>query len=81
MSKHFYMCMCDRMPLLKRLGTHAYDPSKQTCLQNIPLCCPEGWKLVHAGSHFTSECESQYSPTKREALAVSWALDNCTQMH
>ena len=41
-----------------------------------PLCCPDGWKLVLAGSRFTSECESRYSPTEGEALAVTWALEN-----
>lgn len=56
-------------------GIHAFDPSRQTCLQtywirngvayllqkhcsceltNNLLCCPEGWKLVYVGSHFTS---------------------------
>ena len=56
-------------------GIHAFDPSRQTCLQtycirngvayllqkncsceltNKLLCCPEGWKLVYAGSRFTS---------------------------
>ena len=44
--------------------------------KNNPPCCPERWKLVYAGSRFTSECESGYSPTKGEALVVSWALDN-----
>lgn len=28
-----------------------------------PICCPDGWHLVYAGSRFTSEAESRYSPT------------------
>ena len=43
---------------------------------NNPLCCTDGWKLVLTGSCFTSECESRYSPTEGEALAVTWALEN-----
>ena len=39
-----------------------------------PLCCPDGWKLVYAGSRVTQPSESRYSPTEGEALAVSWAL-------
>ena len=35
---------------------------------NNPLCCPERWKLVYAGSCFTSECESWYSPKGRHWL-------------
>jgi len=34
-----------------------------------PICCPDGWKLVYAGSRFIS-------PTEGEALAVTWALDH-----
>ena len=28
--------------------------------KNAPICCPDGWRLVHAGSRFT---EAGYSPT------------------
>ena len=41
-----------------------------------PACCPEGWKFIFAGSHFTTPSESWYSPTEGELLAVAWALDN-----
>ena len=40
-----------------------------------PACCKEGWKLTFAGSRFTTEAESRYSPTEGEALAVSWSLN------
>ena len=39
-----------------------------------PTCCKEGWHLVHAGSRFTNEAESRYSPTEGEATAVAWSL-------
>jgi hypothetical protein len=40
------------------------------------VCCPEGWKLVFAGSRFATPTESRYSPTEGEALAVAWGLEN-----
>ena len=39
-----------------------------------PRCCKSGWSLTYAGSRFTNEAESRYSPTEGEALAVAWAL-------
>ena len=44
------------------------------CKEDSPVCCPEGWKLVFAGSRFLTPTESRYSPTEGEALAVSWSL-------
>ena len=43
---------------------------------NAPICCPEGWKLIYAGSRFTSESESRYAPTEGEALAIAWSRDH-----
>ena len=40
--------------------------------------CGEGhWKLVFAGSRFTTLAESRYSPIEGEALAVVHGLDSC----
>ena len=50
---------------------------QQHCNCNIetaPTCCHDGWKLVFAGSRFTTDAESRYSPTEGEALAVTWSL-------
>ena len=48
-----------------------------TCKENNnPRCCPEGWKLVFAGSRFTKGAESRYSPTEGECLAVQWSLSH-----
>ena len=48
-----------------------------TCsLEKAPVCCPDGWRLVYAGSRFTQESESNYSPTEGEALAVTYALNH-----
>ena len=41
---------------------------------SIKPCCESGWKLVFAGSRFTSDAESRYAPTEGEAAAVAWAL-------
>ena len=43
-------------------------------VDKAPTCCPEGWKLVFAGSRFTSDAEKGYAPTEGEALSVSWGL-------
>ena len=45
-------------------------------LEKVPTCCPDGWKLIYAGSRFTKTEEFNYSPTEGEALAVTWSLDN-----
>ena len=44
--------------------------------KNVPICYPDGWRLVYAGSRFTTPTEAGYSPTEGESLAVAWALDN-----
>ena len=44
------------------------------CQEDSPVCCPDGWKLVLAGSRFLNPTESRYAPTEGEALAVSWSL-------
>jgi transposase InsO family protein len=38
-----------------------------------PICCNR-WKLVFAGSRFTSPAEARYNPGQGEALAVAWSL-------
>jgi hypothetical protein len=42
-----------------------------------PNCGPGHWKLVFAGSRFTSETESRYAPIEGEALALVQALESC----
>ena len=44
--------------------------------KNAPICCSDGWRLLHAGSRFTTPTEARCSPTEGESLAVVWALDN-----
>ena len=51
------------------LQQHCKCPSDK-----LPTCCPEGWRLIFAGSKFTKPSEFNYSPTEGEALAVSWSL-------
>ena len=45
-------------------------------IDKAPLCCPQGWKLVFAGSRFTKGAETRYAPTEGEAMAVAWALNH-----
>ena len=46
-------------------------------LGKVPICCPEGWKLVFAGSRFCTDAESRYAPVEGEATAVAWSLEKC----
>ena len=39
-----------------------------------PDCCKGGWKIVFAGSRFTTGAESRYHPVEGEALSVAWGL-------
>ena len=43
-------------------------------LENAPHCGPGHWKLVFAGSRFTSESEARYAPIEGEALALVYGL-------
>ncbi|MEL6803413.1 MAG: ribonuclease H family protein, partial [Bacteroidota bacterium] len=56
--------------LQKHCGCDPPDPLDVS----IKSCCESGWKLVYAGSRFTSAAESRYAPTEGEAAAVAWAL-------
>ena len=45
------------------------------CKDRTPICCSSGWKLVFAGSRFTSGAESRYAPVEGEALAAAYSLN------
>ena len=40
------------------------------------IYCPDGWRLVLAGSQITTEPENRYVPTEVECLAISWSINN-----
>ena len=42
-----------------------------------PTCCPDGWRLVFAGSRVCTSAESRYAPIEGEASAIAWSLDKC----
>ena len=46
-------------------------------LPKAPVCCPEGWRLVFAGSRFCNDAESRYAPIEGEAAGIAWALNKC----
>ena len=46
-------------------------------LTKAPVCCPDGWHLVFAGSRFCNDAESHYTPIEGEAAAIAWALMKC----
>ena len=41
-----------------------------------PNCGPDHWRMVLAGSRFTKDAETRYSPVEGEALAVVYALES-----
>ena len=53
------------------LQKHCACPNKD----NV-RCCPDGWKLIYAGSRFTKDAETRYKPTEGKALAVAWGLQH-----
>ena len=42
-----------------------------------PECGNGHWKLIFAGSCFTTDAESRYAPVEGEALALIYALESC----
>ena len=46
-----------------------------SCKERTPICCSTGWKLVFAGSRFTSGAESRYAAVEGEALAAAYSLN------
>ena len=48
-----------------------------SCPGTDPLCGTNHWKVVYAGSRFTTDSESRYAPIEGEALAVLFALESC----
>ena len=55
------------------LQKHCSCPGPLPSLTPSPVCCSK-WKLVYAGSRFTSPAEARYHPGQGEALSVAWAL-------
>lgn len=46
-------------------------------MAEAPHCCTTGWRLIFAGSRFTTDAETRYAPIEGEALAVAYALEKC----
>ena len=55
------------------LQKHCSCPGPLPSLTPSPVCCNK-WKLVFAGSRFTSKAEARYHPGQGEALSVAWSL-------
>ena len=48
-----------------------------TCpTEKASVCCPDGWRIVFAGSRFYTDTEHQYAPIEGEAAAIAWALES-----
>ena len=44
-------------------------------IDKAPVCCPDGWKLIFAGSRYCKPPESRYAPIEGEAAAIVYALE------
>ena len=47
-----------------------------TCSDSMLGCCPNGWKVVLAGSRFITSTEERYAAIEGEALAIAWGLEH-----
>ena len=47
------------------------------CPGKDPLCGANHWRVVYAGSRFTTDAESRYAPIEGEALALLYGLECC----
>ena len=49
-----------------------------TCpTEKAPVCCPDGWHIVFAGSRFCTDAERRYAPIEGEAAAIACSLEKC----
>ena len=49
-----------------------------TCpTEKAPVCCPDGWHIVFAGSRFCTDAERRYAPIEGEAATIAWSLEKC----
>lgn len=46
-------------------------------LDKAPHCGAGHWRLIFAGSRFTTEAESRYAPVEGESLALVYGLEQC----
>lgn len=60
-------------------GGMGFTLSQKHCSCPIanPLCGSGHWKLVYAGSRFSTAAERRYAPIEGEALALLFGLDSC----
>ena len=59
------------------IGFHLRQKHCQCSSTSRPDCGDNHWKLVFAGSRFTTDAESRYAPIEGEALAVVYGLQRC----
>ena len=45
--------------------------------EKAPVCCPDGWHIVFAGSRFCTDAELRCAPIEGEAAAIAWSLEKC----
>ena len=61
----------------KGMGFHLLQKHCSCTTDRAPVCYPDGWHLIFAGSRFCIHAERRYAPFKGEAAAIAWALQKC----
>lgn len=59
------------------LGYFLFQKHCNCAIKVGPICGEDHWKLILAGSQFTSDTESCYAPVEGEALVLVYGLELC----
>lgn len=59
------------------IGYFLFQKHCQCPTESGPNCGENHWKIILAGSRFTKDAESRYSPVEGEALALIYGLESC----
>lgn len=60
---------------LRCCGTTFFSEALQLYIQQIPACCPKGWKIIYIGICFTTS--ANVTTPNVEALPLFWYLQYC----
>ena len=59
------------------IGYFLFQKHCRCSTESGPNCGENHWKIILAGSRFTKDAESRYSPMEGEALALIYGLESC----
>ena len=59
------------------IGYFLFQKHYRCLTESGPNCGENHWKIILAGSRFTKDADSRYSPIEEEALALIYGLESC----